>query len=135
MVCKRKQHGWKQRIGMLGVVFVFLLQTLAWSAMPVFATGDGDTWVTICSSEGFQRVSLRNSDFPAQPSSSDSSRPASVNYCYLCVFAQGLGTGFEQAQVRTRRAVVSVAKATFVETPAPEAFHTPNQPRAPPVIS
>lgn len=135
MVCKRKQHGWTQRIGMLGVAFVFVLQTLAWSGMPVFASGDGDAWVTICTSDGFQRVSLRDSGFPAEPASSNTPRPASVNYCDLCVFAQGLSTGFAQTQVRIALAVFTVSNGTLVTVPLPDAFYTPNQPRAPPFIS
>lgn len=135
MVCKQKRHGWAQRIGMLGVAMVFLLQTLAWSGMPVFVAGDGGNWVSICTSDGFQRVSLRNADFFAESTSPDAPRPASVNYCDLCVFAQGLNTGFAQMQVHAVRAVAAVSMAVFIAAPISAGLYPPNQPRAPPLVS
>ncbi len=60
MTCSPHRHRKIQRLSLWSAAFAFLLQTLAWSAMPVAAAGTGtnDGWVVICTSDGFKRISL-----------------------------------------------------------------------------
>lgn len=122
-----------QRISLLAAAFAFLLQALAWSAMPVYAGQADEGWVAICTSEGIKWIPLSQSGMaPAVPAPDDSA-PALADHCDLCVFALGLGIVPAPASL-----AANVDKALGLHPPAflhafSSRMHVLQQPRAPPV--
>lgn len=117
---------------MLGVVFVFLLQMLAWSAMPVVAMGlDADEgWVVICTSDGYKRIPL--TEIGIADTASQQSPDIQAGHCDLCVFVHGLGMAPASVPWVEHVTVVLVLHQRIADNYLPGKLHAPHQPRAPP---
>lgn len=126
------RHSTKKRLGLWGVVFAFLLQMLAWSAMPVAVAGSDsdDDWVVICTSDGFKRISLSEAGFKQDDSQHNPN--VLVDHCDLCVFAHGLGMAPAPVQLFKHASAALILRSRSVDIVSSDKLHTPQQPRAPP---
>ena len=132
MLQRLKQKGWARRL-LTAMSLIFVMQTFAWSAMPIFVQGVEDDWVIVCTSQGFKRIALsRDTSVPGRD---DAPAPLSSDtHCDLCVFAQGLGTGSAQVlsfDLNSPPALVQAYENIF---PITRDIHSCCLPRAPPVI-
>lgn len=125
----------KQRLSLFGLAFVFLLQTLAWSGMPVYASDATEGWVVVCTNEGIKRISLSEAGIKQDESPPSSPIPALAEHCDLCVFAQGLG------MAPPAPALLSLSTTGLIEIRIPASdpgvssnSYSPQQPRAPPCL-
>lgn len=122
-----------RRVGVVAAMLAFLLQTVAWSLMPVHAAQVKEGWVTLCTTNGIQRIPL--SELGVQPlnNAPKSGTSALGNHCDLCVFANGLGTlpTVKTPLVQTHAFVV--LRLAHPDQPWSQVSHAPHQPRAPPV--
>lgn len=125
----------KQRLGLWSTLFVFLLQSLAWSGMPVHATNVDQGWVVVCTSEGIKRVALTATGIAAGDSPQNDPLPTLAIHCDLCVFAKGLGTTSDVIPLLETYARGPLSRIHIHEQGIPSKPYTPQQPRAPPALS
>lgn len=125
----------KQRLGLWSTLFVFLLQSLAWSGMPVYAKDVDQDWVVVCTSEGIKRISLSASGVLVNDASQNEPVPTVIAHCDLCVFAKGLGMAFDTVQAQPGQAHVPTLRIHVPDRVVPDKPYRPQQPRAPPVLS
>lgn len=126
----------RQRLSLCGMLFAFVVQILAWSAMPVFAKGvsSDEGWIVICTAEGFVRIPLVEIGIDSAPSHSDKlSLQGLVEHCDLCAFAHGLGLGPSSVVFLEHINAVRVGHVRAPDSVASDKPYTPQQPRAPPL--
>lgn len=121
----------KHRLGLWATVLAFLLQTLAWSAMPVYAQNADDGWMVICTSDGPQRISLNELGILDGPLK-NAPLPTLVDHCDLCVFAKGLGMVPTPVQMLASHRCVPALRVHVPDDAVSDKPHSPQQPRAPP---
>lgn len=123
-----------RRLSALGVVLAFVLQTLAWSMMPVYASSTDDEWIVICTSEGMQWIPLSTSGIQSDGSTQNNPVPTIIEHCDLCVFAHSLGMAPASAGLLLHnQGYVRVLPVYTPMAAVASNSHTPQQPRAPPV--
>lgn len=125
----------KQRLGLWSTLFVFVLQSLAWSGMPVYATNADQQWVVVCTSEGIKRISLSDTGITAGDPTQNAPSPALVIHCDLCVFAKGLGTNSDLILLPETHARGPTSRNPVPDHDISSKPYTPQQPRAPPALS
>ena len=125
----------KQRLGLWATVFVFLLQSLAWSGMPVYAKNAGQDWIEVCTRDGIKRISLpAAAGVFAGGALKEAPAPSLGDHCDLCVVAKGLGRATDAVQVLEGHTRIPASRIHTSDHGVPDKPHSPQQPRAPPVL-